>query len=103
MEAPAGLPACAGYPAELLSPGCGGGDVPLQGWVFGEAPARHLPFQASGRSNSPFSHKGRRGQGDEGQKARECSKPRIALKNAAPERGMLPTIRAHPSHLCRAE
>ena len=43
----------------------------------------HLPFQASGRSNSPFSHKGRRGQGDEGQKARECSKPRIAPKNAA--------------------
>ena len=30
--------------------------------------ALHLPFQASGRPNSPFSPCGRRGQGDEGQR-----------------------------------
>ena len=34
-----------------------------RGEVFGEAPACHLPFQASGRPTSPFSPCGRRGQG----------------------------------------
>jgi hypothetical protein len=33
----------------------------LKGWVFREAPACHLPFQASGRPNSPFYPRGRRG------------------------------------------
>jgi len=35
----------------------------LKEWVFREAPACHLPFQASGRPNSPFYPRGRRGQG----------------------------------------
>ena len=35
----------------------------LQREVFGEAPACHLPFQASERPTSPFSPCGRRGQG----------------------------------------
>jgi ribosomal protein L15 len=42
-----------------VSPAC----PPLQGEVFREAPACHLPFQASGRPTSPFSPCGRRGQG----------------------------------------
>jgi hypothetical protein len=33
----------------------------LKGWVFRESPACHLPFQASGRPNSPFYPRGRRG------------------------------------------
>ena len=41
-----------------------GARAPLQGQVSGEAPACHLPFQASGRPNSPFSPCGRRGQGE---------------------------------------
>jgi hypothetical protein len=35
----------------------------LQGQVFWEAPACHLPFQASGRPNSPFSPGGRKRSG----------------------------------------
>ena len=46
-----------------------------QGEMFWQAPACHLPFQASGRPTAPFSPCGRRGRGDEGQKARECRKP----------------------------
>jgi hypothetical protein len=74
----------------LPSPGCAGvsclyarqrralpGTATLQGQVFGEAPACHLPFQASGRPNAPFSPCGRRERGDEGQKAREYSKKSI--------------------------
>jgi hypothetical protein len=53
------------------------GTATLQGQVFGEAPACHLPFQASGRPNAPFSPCGRRERGDEGQKAREYSKKSI--------------------------
>jgi hypothetical protein len=54
-------PACslASHLGARVSPAC----PPLQGEVFGEAPACHLPFQASGRPNSPFSPCGRRGQG----------------------------------------
>ena len=43
-----------------------------QGWIFWQAPARHLPFQPSERPNSPFSPCGRRGQGDEGKRASGC-------------------------------
>jgi len=37
--------------------------APLQGQVCWQAPAYHLPFQASGRPTSPFSQFGRREQG----------------------------------------
>jgi hypothetical protein len=66
------------------------GAATLQGQVFEEAPAHHRPFQASGRSNSPFSPRGSRGQGDEGQKARECRTPRIAPENAPLEKALPP-------------
>ena len=48
--------------------------APSQGRVGWQAPAYHLPFQASGRPTSPFSQFGRREQGgDEGQKCGEDS------------------------------
>ncbi len=57
-----------------------------RGRFFWQALACHLPFQPSGRPNSPFSPCGRRGAGDERQKAWECSKLRIAPKNSTLER-----------------
>ena len=42
---------------------CGDWGGCLQGRVVGEAPVCHLPFQASGRPNSPFSPCGRRSAG----------------------------------------
>jgi hypothetical protein len=47
----------------------------LTGAVFREAPARHLPFQASGRPTLPSPLVEEGGRGNEGQKARECRKP----------------------------
>jgi len=46
---------CAGLPARRRAGGALPGIATLQGQVFGEAPACHLPFQASGCPNSPFS------------------------------------------------
>jgi hypothetical protein len=58
---------------------------------FGEAPARHLPFQASRRPNAPFSPCGRRGAGGmRGNRRGECSTPRIAPENSTLEKALPP-------------
>jgi len=57
--------------------GEGGGS---QGWIFWLAPAYHLPFQASERSNSPFSPCGRRRLGDEGQTRTEMGRDTTSLR-----------------------
>jgi hypothetical protein len=47
---------CAGVPARRRAGGARSQALPpYRGRFFGEAPARHLPFQASRRPNAPFS------------------------------------------------
>ena len=54
-------------------------------------------FRHQDAQTPPSPRVGEGGGGDEGQKARERSTPRIAPENAALARGILLTIRAHPS------
>jgi hypothetical protein len=82
---------CAGVPARRRAGGARSQALPpYRGRFFGEAPARHLPFQASRRPNAPSPLVGEGGRGDEGQQARECSTPRIAPENSTLEKALPP-------------
>ena len=59
-----------------------------RGEVFGEAPACHLPFQASGRPTSPFSPCGRRGQGGMRGKRRGNAAHRASRSRTPPLRAI---------------
>jgi hypothetical protein len=93
-----GAVGCAGVPARRRAGGARSQALPpYRGRFFGEAPARHLPFQASRRPNAPSPLVGEGGRGDEGQQGGNAAHRALLLRTLPLRRhDHLAGVRASP-------